>query len=230
VGPGDPPLPDYFWLVVNNVFQASWLRIGNGVTLLSPAAGATPALYEHTAPDAAQTPDANLWMYACLLTPTPTETFLPGVPTYTFTPTPTPNVNVIVTWQGRPTPPAAAWSATVRVVIDRSYATMTDTIGSAALTNVAAGTYSVSCKGTHTLRAVLTYVVGSGSLNCGVLFEGDANDDNFVTGADLNLLSAAYGSQLGSLQYDSQTDFNNDGFVAGADLSLLASNYGKTGQ
>ena len=63
----------------------------------------------------------------------------------------------------------------------------------------------------------------------GLLREGDANDDNFVTLIDFSLLSGAFATCQGDARYDARTDFNADGCVTILDFSLLSSNFGQAG-
>jgi len=52
---------------------------------------------------------------------------------------------------------------------------------------------------------------------------GDANNDRQVTGADLSVLLANFGT---SVPVGTSGDFNKDGIVSGADLSVLLANFG----
>jgi len=54
---------------------------------------------------------------------------------------------------------------------------------------------------------------------------GDVNDDQQVTGADLSVLLAQFGSTVAP---GSGADLNSDGFVNGADLSVLLGAFGST--
>jgi hypothetical protein len=58
----------------------------------------------------------------------------------------------------------------------------------------------------------------------GTLWEGDANDDNYVNITDFSLLATGFYPQ-----YDERADFNEDGLVNITDFSLLASNFGMNG-
>jgi hypothetical protein len=59
------------------------------------------------------------------------------------------------------------------------------------------------------------------------LFQGDANRDGSVTGADFNILAFNFGdpAPVGGFTWD-QGDFNDDGIVSGADFNALAFNFG----
>ncbi len=61
------------------------------------------------------------------------------------------------------------------------------------------------------------------------LFEGDASNDNRVSGVDFSILAAHYNACVGSGNFDARADFTDDGCIRGADFSLLASNYNRMG-
>jgi hypothetical protein len=64
----------------------------------------------------------------------------------------------------------------------------------------------------------------------GILREGDANDDNFVTLLDFSILASTFGICEGTLGYDDRADFNEDGCITLTDFSLLATNFGEGGE
>lgn len=57
---------------------------------------------------------------------------------------------------------------------------------------------------------------------------GDANEDGFVDGVDVNALIAAFGTASGSAGYDACADFSRDGFVDGVDVNVLIANFGSS--
>ena len=61
------------------------------------------------------------------------------------------------------------------------------------------------------------------------LLEGDASDDDRISGVDFSLLATAYNKQTGEPGFDARTDFNDDGRISGVDFSLLATNYNRSG-
>jgi hypothetical protein len=72
--------------------------------------------------------------------------------------------------------------------------------------------------------------VTSDSVAVTVYMAGDANYDWYVNVADLQMLVAAWGSQVGpppSTNWDPDADFDGDGFVNVGDLQLLAANWGR---
>ncbi|MGE4284905.1 MAG: dockerin type I domain-containing protein, partial [Clostridia bacterium] len=62
-------------------------------------------------------------------------------------------------------------------------------------------------------------------VDIGTLTAGDANNDNKINAADLDILREEYTVQ----QQNLLSDFNNDGIVDLIDLTILGINYNKTG-
>ena len=115
-------------------------------------------------------------------------------------------------------------------------ATITETVTAAAdgtfsLTGIPAGTYTLSIKGSRSLRKDMAVDTTSGTVS-GLtvpLLAGDLNGDNAVTLSDLAMLRAAYGSTPTSTNWNPNADLNGDGAVTLSDLAILRANYGKTG-
>jgi len=61
-----------------------------------------------------------------------------------------------------------------------------------------------------------------------VKLPGDINGDSIVTSVDLSLLNEAFGSILGSHNWNSSCDINDDNRVDMFDLMLLGTNFGKS--
>jgi hypothetical protein len=57
--------------------------------------------------------------------------------------------------------------------------------------------------------------------------KGDANEDGFIDGVDVNALIQAFGTAAGGAGYDKCADFNHDGFVDGVDVNVLVMNFGQ---
>lgn len=93
------------------------------------------------------------------------------------------------------------------------------------------GQYDVRIKNMHALRNVRRNVNISGPLtiDMGELYEGDANDDNWVIGADFSILRTCYRRREGQAGFDDRADFDEDGWIIGSDFSLLRTNYRKRG-
>ena len=163
----------------------------------------------------------------------------PGTPTITPQPTGvSASGNLLL--QGRPTAPHAAWITGVEFTLAQTGSsqpatiinTTTDQYGSYSLTDLPAGTYSISVKAENTLRAALpatTLQSGQNQLPDIQLKSGDANDDNFVSAIDFSILASSFGDCLGGISYNESADFNNDQCVTAVDFSLLSANYGQQG-
>jgi len=98
---------------------------------------------------------------------------------------------------------------------------------------VAAGKYDIGIKNWTCLSEKVTNV----TLNVGVLTvvdfgttrEGDANNDDWVTGADREILYTGWGSQSPNPGYNANADFNRDGWLTGADREFIYSVWGQCG-
>jgi len=144
-----------------------------------------------------------------------------------------------VTLQGRPVPPASAWSVPVQVSLIPlgdttpvyTFNTTTDEQGGFTVDGITPGTYQVLVKNTHTLQnsQVVTLAAGINAVALGTLLEGDANNDNYVTLLDFSILVSTYGVCQGMGGYDDRADFNEDSCVTLLDFSLLATNFGQSG-
>lgn len=99
-------------------------------------------------------------------------------------------------------------------------------------TNIAAGTYDVTAKGTHWLRKKrASQAIAGGSLTGQnfTLINGDCDGDNEVGIGDFALLSAAFGTSIGDPGYNPMADLNGDGSVDIGDFAILSANFGETG-
>ena len=145
----------------------------------------------------------------------------------------------LIVLQGHGTQPGDRWAnypvtitfldATDQVVDELSVTT--NESGYVSILTPPSGTFDLRIKGEHTLsnlRESVTLPAG-GIVDLGLLREGDANNDNRVSGIDFSLLATAYGASTSSPNWDSRVDFNDDERVSAADFSLLASNYGMQG-
>jgi len=94
------------------------------------------------------------------------------------------------------------------------------------------GTYDISLSSPHCLTNFMRDVeitAPSGSLDLGVLLEGNANDDDKISIQDFGLLAAAYGAGEGESRFDAATDFDRNHKTNIADFGLLAGNYSLIG-
>jgi hypothetical protein len=141
--------------------------------------------------------------------------------------------------RGRPAAPNAQWQIPVVVslyngtTLVNTYNVTTNENGQFTIAGVTPGIYTITVKGTNTLRRVLrnqTVSGGTNNVSFGVLISGDANGDNFIGGADFSLMVNTYNKGVGMAGYDARADFNGDGFVTGADFSLLVSAYNQLGE
>jgi hypothetical protein len=145
-----------------------------------------------------------------------------------------------VTLQRSSPAPDPSWSVPLEVELylvgqstpAYSFTPTTDDDGAFTISGIAPNTYEIAVKNSHTLQVVdtVTLASGSNSHDFGTLLEGDANDDNYVTGVDFSILSSAFGTGQGDAGFDDRADFNEDGFVTGVDFSLLSSNFGQSGE
>jgi len=141
--------------------------------------------------------------------------------------------------RGRPAAPNAQWQIPLVVSIYngttlvKTYNVTTNENGQFTIAGVTPGIYTITVKGTNTLRRVLrnqTVSSGTNNFGFGLLISGDANGDNFIGGADFSLLVNTYNKGVGMAGYDARADFNGDGFVTGADFSLLVNAYNQLGE
>jgi hypothetical protein len=141
--------------------------------------------------------------------------------------------------QGRPTPPDASWITPLTVVffeqgtdtVVRTEDVTTDDEGNFTVADVETGTYDIGVKCPRSLSNLVTGVAFSAStpteVDFGTLREGDANNDDAITGADYSYLYTYFGATSNpGLDY---CDFNRDGVVGGLDYSLLWGNFGQVG-
>lgn len=102
--------------------------------------------------------------------------------------------------------------------------------GAYNLTDIPAGTYTLSVKGAKWLRQNVSLPAWSDTANVNLqLRAGDANNDNFADFADLLVLLNAYNQIVPSAGYHEAADFTCDGANDIADLSLIIANYNQQG-
>lgn len=144
-----------------------------------------------------------------------------------------------VTLQGHGAAPGDRWAdypLTVAFLdaagqIVGQFSTTTDENGYLSILTSPSGTFDLKIKGAHTLSNLReSVVVPAGDIiDLGILREGDANNDDRVSGIDFSLLATAYATTPADARWDSRVDFNDDERVSAADFSLLASNYSLQG-
>lgn len=112
-----------------------------------------------------------------------------------------------------------------------SYDTTLGAGGAYSVTTSLNGTYDVTIKGSHWLRAKSTNVsvTGSGATVSLSLINGDVNGDNTVNIADFLQLRAAFGSSTGGPGWNPNADLNGSGSVNVADFVILRGAFGQSG-
>jgi len=105
------------------------------------------------------------------------------------------------------------------VIVAKSVNFTQGTVEAIRYTPTSSGSYYIVAK----------WVGGNGefTLQSTVKIPGDANGDAVVDATDLLLLNQAYGSVLGSSNWNVNCDFNEDSRVNVSDLETLGKNYGK---
>jgi len=136
--------------------------------------------------------------------------------------------------QGRPGRPDASWSVPVTYSISGVYTnvvTASDLYGQFAVLNVAEGRRDVSVKNLHTLSTVISdaQIVTPTTVLTVTLYEGDANNDDTVSSADVAVLLGGYWEASGETLFEPGADFNEDDYIDARDASLLAGNYFTSG-
>jgi hypothetical protein len=165
---------------------------------------------------------------------TPTQT-----PTSTPTWTPTTGLTGSVTLQGRPTPPDAAWSVPLRVILVPaaggppafSCTPTTAPNGDFSCSGLPGGSFVACVKHSHTLRNCSNVVLepGENQVHFGTLREGDSDDSNCVVLIDFSILAGTFSLCSDEAGFDARADFDLDGCVVLTDFSLLATNFARCG-
>ncbi len=151
-----------------------------------------------------------------------------------------PDVLLRVNLQGRGTAPTEAWQTAVTVLLTEScggplqyiYELNTDSTGRVVLKSLPAGIYDLRIRTRTSLINVRHNVLlgtQTRELHMGTLFEGDANHDGVIDGADFDVIKTHYGTKEDEAGYERQADLNDDGIVNVLDFSLLSANFGLAG-
>ncbi len=185
-----------------------------------------------------QSPDNRMWTlterYAdpCA-TPTP-------MPTPTNTPVAQDTLAGHANWQGRPPQPDPLQQLPVTLTLksdttEVSYPSQTtDGSGnfSVSVGGLANGAYSWRVKGPKYLaNSGLVTLNGDPitSVEIGLMRVGDANNDNYITISDFNIMKVTFGKGCGDPGYDDRADFTGDCFVNISDFNLMKRNFGQEG-
>jgi hypothetical protein len=173
---------------------------------------------------------------------------LPACGPPTGTPTPVPGSTLVghVNWESRPPQPNQLQMVPITLSL-RSGTTevdypaqMTDQYGffTVTLGSLPGGTYSWRADDGASDGHPPNYLSGSGAVTIGgpitrvemgMMRAGDANNDNWVSITDFNMLKVSFGSACGGPSYDMRTDFSADCFVNVSDFNPLKRNFGQSG-
>ncbi|MBX7131927.1 MAG: hypothetical protein K1X67_04525 [Fimbriimonadaceae bacterium] len=106
-----------------------------------------------------------------------------------------------------------------------------DSIGMIRFVTALRGNYDLAIKGSHWLRSVHPVAITNSSVTAAPfnLRNGDIDGDNEVGIADYAVLSSAYNSAPGDLNWSASADLNGDEAVDIGDYSILSANYGLLG-
>jgi len=109
----------------------------------------------------------------------------------------------------------------------------TNNTGVFTISGLTPGTYDIGIKNWTCLSEVntsVTLTVGNTTAaDFGTTREGDSDNDDWITGADLNLLYTGWGTQQGDAGWNAHCDFNRDGWLTGADRNLMYTYWGQSG-
>jgi hypothetical protein len=148
-----------------------------------------------------------------------------------------------VTWQGIAQPNASNSTQTITLTLRLAgggphydYTGMTTDASGFFTANVSAlpgGDYNYRVKGPRNLAngGVIT-LAGQPVTNAemGILWAGDANNDNVVNGVDFTIFKPSFGKWRGCFcGEDLRVDFNNNDVINATDYNLLKMNYGHGG-
>ncbi len=94
------------------------------------------------------------------------------------------------------------------------------------------GNYAVTVRSSVFLGRKIEFAQGSTTVELGpvLLRNGDCDGDNIVSIRDYNLLSSAFDSSVGTVDWDPRADLDGDGVVTVFDYSVWSSNWGLSGE
>jgi len=107
----------------------------------------------------------------------------------------------------------------------------TNNTGVFTVTGLTPGNYDISIKNWTCLSEKVAGVTlnSTAVVDFGTTREGDANNDDWITGADRSILYAGWGTQSPNPGYNWKADLNRDGWLTGADRSIMYANWGQKG-
>jgi hypothetical protein len=110
----------------------------------------------------------------------------------------------------------------------------TDNTGVFTIAGLTPDTYDIRIKGLTSVSELeedVTLTAGNTTVvDFGTMREGDCNDDNWITGADRNLLYTGWGSHEGGAGWNPDCDLNADDWLTGADRNLMYTYWGQSGE
>jgi hypothetical protein len=145
-----------------------------------------------------------------------------------------------VTWQGRPAQPSVLQQLPITLTLksggtEVNYSVQnTDANGyfTVSVGTLPGGTYNWRVKGPKYLAnagSVTLPGAGETDFEIGLMFAGDANNDNIVTAIDFTILRASYGKIVGQPGYDDRADFTGDQVINVQDFVLIKTNFNHAG-
>jgi len=109
----------------------------------------------------------------------------------------------------------------------------TNNTGVFTITGLTPGTYDISIKNWTCLSELVsnqTLIAGNTTVvDFGTTREGDCDNNDWITGADRNLLYTGWGTHEGVIGWDPDCDLNRDGWLTGADRNLMYTYWGQHG-
>lgn len=168
-------------------------------------------------------------------------------PTPAATPTAQPILVGHVNWEARPSQPNQLQQLPITLTLklgntEVNYPTqLTDQYGffTVTLGSLPNGTYTWRVDDAASAQHSPNYLAKSGvvgiggapitNMEMGVMRTGDANNDDWVSVSDFNILKVSFDSTCGSPIYDDRTDYTGDCFVNVSDFVPLKRNFGQEG-
>jgi len=110
----------------------------------------------------------------------------------------------------------------------------TNNTGGFIIAGLTPDTYDIRIKGLTSVSELNTSVALTAGnttvVDFGTMREGDCNGDNWITGADRNLLYTGWGSNKGGAGWNPDCDLNADDWLTGADRNLMYTYWGQSGE
>ena len=105
-----------------------------------------------------------------------------------------------------------------------------DASGNYSFTTSRTGDYTLAAKCSHWLSDAKNVAIAvSGNVVNFSLINGDCNNDNAVDEGDFGMLSNAWYSSVGDLNFDARVDLNSDGAIDEGDFGILSNSWYQSG-